>query len=349
MNTVTGAASALAVAFGLGLASIDAAQAQRIERFGTDRAQAARQALQAGEREAANRRRELDAAASSTWLPVAPRRAPKIVHVFGDSLSDTGNMYLLYSGAFPMFFAPPFAVPRLSNGPMWPDYLARALRVPIRASEEGGTNHAIGGATISPENYYTFNPYATGFAMVDRFLALHGSADPQAVYIVWHGTNDIDPPASFTEWNFEQLVAMVGRLHAAGARKFLVANLFDVGKLPSVVNMGDPSYAQQLSEMTVLYNNLVAGLPARFPAARIGIVDAYGLKAMIDRHPRLFGFTNTTEACYKWAPLGDGSYCPDVDKHWYFDWAHPTTRGHKLVAGLFLLELLKAGELRRSD
>jgi thermolabile hemolysin len=281
--------------------------------------------------------------------PTKHVQAAKVANVFGDSLSDIGNACSLYSSLFSVICTPPFDVPRFSNGPMWPDYLAQILDTTINPSEQGGTDFAIGGATISPENYYTFNAYATGFAMVDRFLARHGSADPRALYIVWLGGNDIDPPASFTQWNFEQLATMVGRLYDAGARKFLVPNLPDIGKLPVIINLGDPVYAQQLSDMTVLFNSLVAELPARFPEAKVRVVDVYGLKTMIDRHPRVFGFTNTTEPCYKWAPLGDGSVCPDPDEYWFWDWSHPTTRGHKVLADLFILELLRAGELRASD
>jgi phospholipase/lecithinase/hemolysin len=303
----------------------------------------------AGEMEAVKKFKELEAAGAASTMKGA-RHAPKTVYVFGDSLSDTGNSYLRYSSLWPWAFSPPYAVPRLSNGPIWPDYLGVAIGTTISPVVYGGTNYSLVGATISPENYLSFDPYATGFAMVDRFLAGNGSADPRAIYVVWLGGNDIDPPDTFTEWNFEQLAVMVGRLHAAGARNFLIPNVMDIGKLPVIIGLGDPTYAQQLSEMTVLFNQLVAGLPARFPDSKIQIADVYRLRSLIDRYPKVFGFTNTTESCYKAVALGgDGSVCPRPDQYWFWDHAHPTTRGHKLLSSLLVLELLKAGELKASD
>lgn len=352
MRIPTRAVGSLATALALTLLAPNVTLAQRDVHPGRDAVESAgkfQDFKKLGELEAVKRFKELEAAGVAASAKGA-RHAPKTVYVIGDSLSDTGNSYLRYASLWPWIFSPPYAVPRFSNGPMWPDYLGNAIGATISPVVYGGTNYSLAGATNSPENYLSFDPYATGFAMVDRFLTSKGSADPRAIYVVWLGTNDIDPPDAFTEWNFEQLAAMVGRLHAAGARNFLIPNLMDVGKLPVIMGLGDPTYAQQLSEMTVLFNQLVAGLQARFPDATIRIADVYRLKTTIDRHPRVFGFTNTTESCYKAVALGgDGSVCPHPDRYWFWDHAHPTTRGHKLLASLFVLELLKAGELRATD
>ncbi len=215
---------------------------------------------------------------------------------------------------------------------------------------QGGTNYSLGGATISPDNYLNVDPYASGFAMVDRFLADKGSADPRAIYIVWLGGNDIDPPDAFTEWNFEQLVTMIRRLHAAGARHFLIPNLVDIGKLPVIIGLGDADYARQLSDMTILFNQLVAGLSARFPDAKIHIANVYRLRTLIDRYPKAFGFINTTQPCFTAIALGgNGVVCPQPDQYWFWDPSHPTTKAHRLLSSLFLLELLKAGELTPGD
>ncbi len=281
------------------------------------------------------------------------RSAPPNVYIFGDSISDNGNAKLSFPDYFPAYyFLPPFAGDGFSNGPMWPDYLGEMIGNPILPAAKGGTNYAIGGATISPENYYNVIPAITGFAQVDQFLADHGGvADPKGIYVVWLGNNDIDPPAEFTEWNFEQLEVMIDRLHDAGARQFLVPNLFDIGALPVITTVvGDPVYAQQLTEMTILWNDLLEGLPARYPDSKVRISDSYGLKKMVDEYPRLFGFTNTTQSCLEmlsWTETGD--LCSDLEHYWYIDGAHFNTKGERLVASLFALDLLLAGELKISD
>lgn len=352
MKTATRALISLAAAIALTILSPHLASAQRYlhsNRLAPDRAIDPRDFRAMGEAAAARMAKELEAAAAVSSAKGSPR-AQKMVYVFGDSFSDNGNGYVRYASLLPWIFSPPYTVPRYSNGPMWPDYLGNSLGTSIAPVVQGGTNYAIGGATISPDNYLNFEPYASGFAMVERFLAARGTADPRAIYVVWLGGNDIDPPDTFTEWNFEQLVAMVGRLYSAGARRFLVPNLVDVGKLPVIIGLGDPDYARQLSDMTILFNQLVAGLPARFPAARIQIASVYRLRVLIDRYPKAFGFTNTTDPCYTAVALGgDGVVCAHPEKYWFWDPSHPTTRAHKLLSDLFLLELLKAGELNAHD
>jgi phospholipase/lecithinase/hemolysin len=345
-------AVAVVAAFSI-IGLVPLAQAQRAANFnqaGVQKSSKAQGVLKASEQEAFQQAKELEAVGDSAPAGRGPGYTPKTFYIFGDSLSDTGNAYARYYDVFSSFgfklYPPFYAVPRWSNGLMWPDFLGKALGVAIRPDVDGGTNYAIAGSTISPENYYTIpgHPEITGFAQVDQFLAAHQRAHPQAVYIVWLGGNDIDPPASFTQWNYEQLSILVGRLYAAGARNFLIPNLVDLGKLPLVISWGDPTYAQQLSDMTVLFNQLLAGLPAQFPNANIRIVDVYRFRTMIDRYPRAFGFTNTTDGCY--LSYGDGSICTDPDKHWYWDGSHPSTRAHKLLSNLFALELAKAGWLK---
>lgn len=86
--------------------------------------------------------------------------------VFGDSLSDTGNLYLL-SGGYP---PAPYAEGRFSNGPIWVEYLAAALGMSLAPDD----NYAVGGATTGHEN---FNDGLFGMTypglqhQIDAFLA----------------------------------------------------------------------------------------------------------------------------------------------------------------------------------
>jgi outer membrane lipase/esterase len=66
--------------------------------------------------------------------------------VFGDSLSDVGNI----DNATPFFFKYPgqyYYQGRFSNGPVWVEPLAAGLGLPtIAASTDGGNDFAYGGA-----------------------------------------------------------------------------------------------------------------------------------------------------------------------------------------------------------
>src|SRR5262249_11534591 len=66
--------------------------------------------------------------------------------VFGDSLSDVGNVFLATGGLTPP--SPPYAPGRFSNGPIWIDDLAAGLGLasPNPALLPGGTDFAFGGA-----------------------------------------------------------------------------------------------------------------------------------------------------------------------------------------------------------
>ena len=291
--------------------------------------------------------REKSAEIAADISPVLRRRRPPHnppkIFVFGDSYSDNGNLVVYHPEFMGSELPPPYDLQRFSNGPIWVDYMAKALGTTLLPEVNGGTNYAVGGATISPENRYAYFPDADGFAQVERFLEREGSADPDAIYIVWLGINDLDPPREYVEWIFGTLVDMVGRLHAAGARKFVIPNLTDVGQLPVIQMFFPPEDIEAFSEMTVIWNDLLQGLDEIFPDAQIRISDVYRLKRIIDANPEVFGFTNTTDSCYQ--IFTDGSVCSNPDQYWFWDHIHPTSRAHKLLSRLFILDMLLAGEL----
>ena len=63
------------------------------------------------------------------------------IYVFGDSFSDTGNVFNATKGAIPP--SPAYFNGRFSNGPVWVEYLAPQLGLTFDPS----TNFAFGGAT----------------------------------------------------------------------------------------------------------------------------------------------------------------------------------------------------------
>ena len=65
--------------------------------------------------------------------------------VFGDSLSDTGNVFAVTHGAVPPSAA--YYAGRFSNGPVWPEYLAASLSLPLE-------NFAYGGAQTDRRNLF---------------------------------------------------------------------------------------------------------------------------------------------------------------------------------------------------
>jgi cholinesterase len=83
--------------------------------------------------------------------------------VLGDSLSDMGN------------------AGRFSNGPVWIEQLPQSLKLPLRASERGGQNFAVGGARIE------VGPQSLR-AQVNQVLKLPQRSG-RTLYIVWGGVS----------------------------------------------------------------------------------------------------------------------------------------------------------------
>src|SRR5512137_1549299 len=115
---------------------------------------------------------------------------------FGDSLTDTGNVFVASGGSTP---PPPYFNGRFSNGPVWAESLATGLGFPTSSNAAllGGNNYAFGGARI------------TASGSVPSLLAqmgglwgpAHPVADPNALYVLVGGMNDMRDARSAFQTN----------------------------------------------------------------------------------------------------------------------------------------------------
>jgi phospholipase/lecithinase/hemolysin len=237
--------------------------------------------------------------------PSAPRPVSRVV-VFGDSLSDPGNL----KRRLLVFPLAPYWLGRFADGPVWADHLAHAMGLAVQ-------NHAFGGAVSAPhedvpsadivaaiqqgaQHFLTgsVQRYVTDY--VERDLALGVVERPRdTVFVVWAGANDyiskepfsgdirtlLDTPTGragserVIGLSTSALADVVRRLHAAGARLFVVVNLPDLGRTPAVLY--NQSYrpdarlsedarrirlARRLSQLTARHNARLARALARLGA-----------------------------------------------------------------------------------
>ena len=118
------------------------------------------------------------------------------VVVFGDSLSDSGNAADLQKLHVPPHLHYPEGT-NFSTNPdwVWTQYVQQFYGEAgeHRPLERGGTNYAIGGACIStdPSSIQGCNEQVSVQSQIMRYLADHGQADPDSLYIVWAGSNDL--------------------------------------------------------------------------------------------------------------------------------------------------------------
>jgi len=283
--------------------------------------------------------------------PALAKNPDNVVHVFGDSLSDPGNLYAL-TGFFPP--SPPYAQ-RNSNGPVWAEYLAEDLGVVVDNRAVGGAFtgvYLIGGVSVSNFNnvQYDFFPFLLpGVAEeIDSLLEDYpGRLNPDALYVVWAGPNDfflgLGQPGGL-EIVLPQAIANISedvcRLGTAGARHFMVGNMPDIGLTPFIRDLG-PETQAAISYTIAQYNLALEATLDQLPQAcaeTIEVFDAYEALHTLVEAPGEFGFSNVTDACLNGSIPDDFTVCPNPDEYLFWDGVHPTTRTHEIFAGMIRAE-----------
>jgi phospholipase/lecithinase/hemolysin len=279
------------------------------------------------------------------------------MYVFGDSLSDPGNVFnatLQATGAGSP--PPPYFDGRFSNGPNWIDYLGQNLNlnstpyteISPATSPTQGINFAFGGSTTGTEN--TFNPNLIGLhQQIGLFTSLippNQTADPNALYVLWAGANDYLPTqSSFTPFTtpdttIGNLSFALSSLAALGAKNFLVANLPDLGSLPVT---SSTAISDNLNTLVSLHNtslNTTLNTLSQAPGSDLNIklLDVNSLFKSAISNPAQFGFTNVTDACINNLSCVIGGQTIQ-DQYLFWDNIHPTTETHQQIAKLAFDEL----------
>jgi outer membrane lipase/esterase len=259
------------------------------------------------------------------------------IYVFGDSYSDVGNAAIATGGVYPgsLYYNGMF-----SNGPIWIEHVAGAMHLPMFPSLDtidNGTDYAVGGAWV------TKPASIDGFTVPDvpqqvaLYLSAHGNkADPKALYIIQGGGNDIIGNLSSgitpQALGFQIALGISGSellLRQAGAKNFLISNLFDVGLLPAAqLTPSTAAFATAASTDTNQYVTSLLALEMLLEGIKIQRLDVFSLFQAVQTDPAHFGFTNITTPCLINAP----AICADPDHTLFWDTFHPTEFGHSFIA-----------------
>ncbi|MET0683483.1 MAG: SGNH/GDSL hydrolase family protein, partial [Casimicrobiaceae bacterium] len=185
--------------------------------------------------------------------PVHAGGQPQDVTVFGDSLSDPGNVFALTgtSSKAPYAVIPsaPYAIGghHFSNGKTW---IEERLAGNVNAQSSGPayqisgvfTNYAVGGARART------TPGGIDLTLqVQDYLADFGGARQAATHVIFIGGNDIRDALSAGGdltiiGNAVTAVATnIQTLYSAGARRFVVVNGPNLGLVPAVRMTGNPA------------------------------------------------------------------------------------------------------------
>ena len=278
------------------------------------------------------------------------------IFVFGDSLSDNGNIFIALGGATTTptpvsgnTFIPsaPYdrggapLLPAFSNGPIWVEQFADALGLTVAPSLLGGNNFAFGGARMAPGA--PFPPSVS--EQVDGFLtAIDVTPGPDApsdaLYVVWGGGNDARDAAEavlvsgnpavagpFISAYATSLSSAIIDLAAEGAESILVPNVPDIGKVPAVLALG-PAASMGASNIATAFNDAAAPLLAGLATAlSIELIELDAFGVVNDAVASTFGFGNVSDAC-----AASPACIASPDSHFFWDGIHPTSAGHAVFA-----------------
>ncbi len=283
----------------------------------------------------------LTVAAAGAVATAASAQSYNRLVVFGDSLSDNGNLYAATLNTTPA--SPPYFNGRFSNGPVFTELLGfNAGRFTAGAPVTGSVNYAFGGARtdsqVSPPGMRNQLLAYTGgggtFGANDLVSILGGANNIfQAVgpaSVSPNPTGFISPVAlsAAADVNF-----IVNSVAGAGAGTILVGNLPNLAITPQF-NQGPFAAAAPLADFagTTFNNALRAGLmttAAAQPGSNIILMDLYKIGPALVANAGAFGLTNVRDVCFNGITV-----CANPDGYLYWDSVHPTAAGHRLLAAL---------------
>lgn len=287
--------------------------------------------------------------------PLAAQQTNDVV-VFGDSLSDPGNIPSLSGGVnFPPL--PPYAGNRFSNGLVYSEILPGLLGRRFNRS----LNFATGGALTGADNLNSDRPSPdpgsdlSGITLpgietqVDGFLAGGGRLRSDDLAIVYGGANDIlvaaDLAATLPADQIPALVqstaataagnisTSVGKLRGVGGDFFILPNLPDIGTTPAFA-AGGPDSVLLGSSFTTAHNLALDQAALGLEEQTSANIIVFDIEAIIDdmqTNPDRYGLTNVTDACIETPTCLTGGQ-DTQNQFLFFDGVHPTTGVHGQIA-----------------
>ncbi len=299
-------------------------------------------------------------------IAIASTSINKIV-VFGDSLSDTGNLYEYMHHQLPM--SPPYYDGRFSNGPVWIEHLIKHY-FPTD-SKSHLIDYAFGGAVVGSEDEND-DDISDGAllnldAEVGSYLLAHDDkADASSLFVIWMGSNnylslpeDLDGEVAFTLTGIRRSLEL---LVSKGAKHIMVVGVPDLGKTPMAEEF---EYTKELGYLSSQHNlkldEEVAQLKSRYPDVEWVLYHVDILLTNALERPAFYGFNNVTGTCYDtqdYMPSSQsvlnmvsrvksnreaeksGDVC---DTYLFFDPVHPSGRAHEYISEWGIKALDEAG------
>lgn len=273
-------------------------------------------------------------------LPAPQTRYSKLV-VFGASLCDVGN----FRARFAIAPAPPYWCGRFTDGFVWVEHLATRLGLSARPSALGGRNFAIGLA-MSGEGCRVIAPLLPSIPnLLEQIRQYTDSPDGTELFVIWAGINDaIESLADESEAASQQravdaagnVARAVSRLALRGGRRFLVADLPDLGRAPLYAGS---ALRQRASDWSARFNaewerRLTEVQPAGAVIYRLRTSELY--ERWLQSPPE--GISELAEPAWRSSLeglvlgyLAGGRLAPAATAHFWWDLVHPGQIVHRAL------------------
>lgn len=330
------------------------------------------------------RRTLLTAALALAALPAFAQSAPKSPFsqtiFFGDSLTDGGYFRPMLIN----LVGPNGAIiGRFTTNPgyLWADYLSSYYggnanpawtgNTTLTPTPGTGSNWAVGGARVKIDSVGGLGYTPSLVSQYNAYLAAGNKVDPNALYTVWGGANDIFAATSAYQTAYVSTllgggtaaqadaagsaaaqaiigtavgdqITLIGAMTSAGARYILVPTIPDIGLTPDAAAGGAQGIALGTALSTAYNGGLYAGLATA--GLHVIPVDTFHFLQEVVASPSTYGLTNVTSAACQPQPAPAGSsslFCSPAstvpngaNTYLFADGVHPTSAAHQALGDL---------------
>ncbi len=275
------------------------------------------------------------------WTIDSVFQATKInkVVVFGDSVSDTGNLYNATGWVVPnknSYFRGHF-----TNAKVWDEYLTDALSLP-------NYNWAVAGAAA--DDYYVVPGVPSQASSFLKYMAATPNYKPANTLVTMLiGGNDlISYNRTVDSIIANEQQALENLITNGGIRNILLLNVPDLSKAPRFKYLSDgaaqsATVAAEVNDLNARLVQLRSTLASKYASLGLNI-KLYDTRTKVDDlfyNPGKYGITNTTDSCLQLDDVSTANYaknvpvraiCTNADAFVFWDQLHPTTRAHKAIA-----------------
>ncbi len=221
----------------------------------------------------------------------------KIV-IFGDSLSDTGNLWRNLAHILPK--SPPYYHGHFSNGKMWDEVLYEHF-FPNR-NDFADYNYAVGGASA----YFSWHsplPYTLSDEVSDYLFHYDNDDNTKVLYVIWIGGNNYLRQPSYSSSVVKNVVAAIKkqskRLLSEKANKLLIMNLPNMGRMPDALEGHEVDlFTHYSKEHNERLAKMITELREEYPLATIASFDAEQKLDEVFNNPEKFHMHHLTTACF---------------------------------------------------